>query len=215
MKQYGDIWLPDRDTHFISSAKKGKYQDRVFHTALKYMKGRDTFIDVGAHVGFFSLEAHREGFKEIISIEPDEENFECLNRNLEGKGSLLINEGVSCDHARLYSQKRDSKDNSGAISYIADYDGLPMCTLDDFSFPEIDRHRILIKIDVQGMEYEVIKGAESLIKQHRPVIIIECKHNGKWETKATDLLKEWGMVQLDKTGKDVIMGWKDAKDSSN
>ena len=64
-------------------------------------------------------------------------------------------------------------------------------TLDSYNFKTVD----LIKIDVEGHEFRVLKGGENTIKKYSPIIIIE--DNGsdeKWgkETGAIDLLKEMG-----------------------
>jgi hypothetical protein len=78
-----------------------------------------------------------------------------------------------------------------------------MHTLDSFSFENVD----LIKIDTEGFEVFVLRGAEQTIKQWKPVIVVEQKrdhsssHFGVPALSAVKLLREWGYkVALEQSG---------------
>lgn len=47
---------------------------------------------------------------------------------------------------------------------------VPQVTLDSYNFPDVD----IIKIDVEGYELEVLKGATKTIDTHRPIVQVEC-----------------------------------------
>ena len=140
--------------------------------------------DVGANVGTYSLYAALSGkVEQVIALEPESQNYAALNRNIalngqDGKiaaynvaasdrtrldrlhlstvatGYANHNFGASRDYNR---QDRVSAFRQGAVSY----------TLDDFiaafgaPFP---RH---IKVDVDGLEPEIIKGAAKTIADPR------------------------------------------------
>jgi hypothetical protein len=61
--------------------------------------------------------------------------------------------------------------NYGGLALRAAGEGedVPVLRLDDFSFPALE----LLKIDVEGMEIEVIDGAAATLARHRPIIYTE------------------------------------------
>jgi hypothetical protein len=80
--------------------------------------------------------------------------------------------------------------------------------LDSLNIDNVD----YIKIDCEGYEYRVLRGAEGTIKRCRPVVVIEQKPHDAYskdygQFAAIGLLQEWGMVKLDQVKDDWIMGW--------
>ena len=47
---------------------------------------------------------------------------------------------------------------------------VPQCTLDSYNFNDVD----IIKLDVEGYEFQVLEGSVNTIMQNRPIIQIEC-----------------------------------------
>ena len=84
-------------------------------------------------------------------------------------------------------------------------------TLDawDFAGERID----LLKIDVEGWEVQVVRGGERVIRECKPVVVVEQKPGhaeayGFGRRDAVDLLASWGAeVAWEKAG-DVCMRWK-------
>lgn len=225
MKQVAGIWLPDYDIHFEAYLKrspkidgKGTYQLDKLKAALYHVRNFECAIDVGAHVGLWTriLSKH---FNCVMAFEPVPQHIECFKRNLEdllgtverpGKVTLLpyaLGSHQATVHLCI------NIENSGA-SYVE-----PMTTmqvaheqhvvsfrdqyaLDSFPYPQVD----FIKIDVEGYELEVVKGAERTIKTHKPVIVVEQKNNaalkyGFRRTEAVSLLMKWGaQVMWEKAG---------------
>jgi len=77
-------------------------------------------------------------------------------------------------------------DYSGRDKQIL-YDNIQITTLDSFEFTNID----FIKIDVEGYQLKVIKGAEQTILKHKPYILIE--DNCKNTPAVTHLSNHFGM----------------------
>ena len=86
---------------------------------------------------------------------------------------------------------------------------IPMKTLDSYEFSDVD----LIKIDVEGYELQVVKGAAKTIAQSRPIIILEqrgceIKNFGECESgQALRYLDEMGMRRIWKIEHDWVLGW--------
>ena len=91
MKQVNGLWLPDSDTHFSGP----DYEIGTRQVVLGLTKERRLALDVGAHVGIWTCHLADE-FGEVISLEPNPENFECLQKNTEGMDNVTLrNEGAS------------------------------------------------------------------------------------------------------------------------
>ncbi len=83
-----------------------------------------------------------------------------------------------------------------------------MATLDSFDLTNVD----FIKIDTEGYEYFVLKGAEKTIKRDHPVIVVEQKESTKDRyglqfEQAVTLLKSWGAVWRGAISGDHILHW--------
>lgn len=230
MKFVKNTWLPDSDTHFENIMDdEGNYQKKQFDTTLKYiaLEQRGLFIDVGAHVGLWSRMAIKNGFREVLCLEPNEENFKCLQKNLTKIcktiecGVLMKNFGLSDKYEEIFL-KKGKDDNSGSISCIiseCDKCGTKlndkkakMQVFDDYfdvplEFAPYYINNVLIKIDVQGYETKVIHGMTDFIKAFKPIIIIEQWLDGKEDLEATRYCESLGMKILETIKKEVILGW--------
>ena len=210
MKFVKNTWLPDSDTHFENIMDdEGNYQKKQFDAVLKYIEpeNRGLFIDVGAHVGLWSRMAQKARFKEILAIEPDTKNYECLNANLD---ECFLSRLALSDERKSGKIESEKSDNSGA-NHLIDGEDFPVETFDRyFSFikDEFDlTKQTLIKIDVQGYEAKVVKRMTNFIKEYKPIIIVEQWLNGKEDLEATRYCQSLGMKILEKIQKEVILGW--------
>jgi len=138
-------------------------------------------VDVGANVGQFGLDIRRHGYKgELVSFEPVAETFDALLRTIKNRQPWkAIQLGLGSRESEL---TMNVSRNDGLSSSLLDMKNLHIS-----NFPEsevissqkvkissldiqlnklaIDPRSILLKIDVQGYEAEVLKGAsESLTK---------------------------------------------------
>ena len=146
---------------------------------LKIYTQSGTMIDIGANVGNHSVFLSKF-FRQIIAFEPHPRNFLLLQANSMLTGNILpFNTalGSSTGSANLSY----SDENMGAGS-IANDEGsksvtVPINTLDN----EIQLHDVqrivFMKLDVEGLECEVLKGAVSVIEKHKPAIAIEVLPN--------------------------------------
>jgi FkbM family methyltransferase len=158
----------------IDLRAKGCLEPRTTALFERMLRPGDTFVDVGAHVGFHSLLARRlvGDNGRIFSIEPQPYNCAKLLANAELNGFANITvvaaaAGDANDFIALKSQsKRDRSRltlagagvNDGALTFI-----VPKITL-SWLFKTYDLHRVtLLKIDVEGFELEVLQGARDTI----------------------------------------------------
>lgn len=149
--------------------------------ALDFCKQKRSVIDVGAHIGI-SVNHWASNFNYVYAFEPLQDHYDCLLRNT----SKLENLKTFCFAAGNFDGTTQgayrSLKNSGSFQMLDENYTQPKAEnkvrklvdiyvrkLDSFTFDHVD----LIKIDVEGWEYEVIEGAVETIKKHKPVLMIE------------------------------------------
>jgi FkbM family methyltransferase len=217
MFQHQGIWLPDGEKHFPDWMTrngeivngKGTYQIKKLREALKHVRQWRRAIDVGGHVGLWSM--HLAGrFTRLDAFEPMSQFRECFMKNIPR--AVSVDESLnlhSCALGSTLGQVRmvyNPKD-SGGTHVGAQGDAVEMRTLDSFLFPDVD----FIKIDCEGFELEVLKGAWRTISLSLPTIIVEQKPHklqANYGTKgapAVDYLKELGYRVAREMSGDYIM----------
>lgn len=149
-----------------------------------FLNEGDTFIDIGANVGLFTLLAAKKvGSKgSVICFEPAPITFERLTENVELNNFRNIdfrNIGLSDEIGELTFHISDngfdawnsfakSTDNNLAKSII-----VPTSTL-NFELKNVDKSKIkLIKIDVEGWEKFVLRGGRDLFIEFNPAVMVE------------------------------------------
>lgn len=215
------IYLPDGETHLVGWMDKageivdgkGTYQIKKLRAALSYVKNFRTAVDAGAHCGLWSMQLAKR-FQNVHAFEPVEAHRECFRKNLgfhydrvDFQDGIVLNPCALGDHEDMI--KITTEPTSSGDSRVDGNGDVPMHTLDLFNLQDAD----FIKIDTEGFELFVIKGAEETIKRCRPVMVVEQKGHGmKYfgfkQEEGVELLKSWGMVPMQPPmSGDWIMGW--------
>jgi len=147
-----------------------------------------TFVDVGANIGFYSLEAARivENGK-VYAFEPIPTTYDILVKNIKVnnvKTIIPVNMAVSDQNGKtqFFWNKRRRGDASMFKNKLASkHDALEVdtTTLDSYFKEAVGNMDVdFIKIDVEGAEALVIKGADSLLKSSKVKILLEfCPFN--------------------------------------
>jgi FkbM family methyltransferase len=180
----GRIWLKNRNGIFycgnniITVYTLNQFKEE--HIYPYFSIGDGAFIDVGAHIGKYAVKVGKNKPNKVIAIEPEEYNFTLLKKNVYKNGlsnTLLINKGVYSQKGKLSFYLSDK--GEGLHSIFQTDDTTTKTTIDvdtlDNIIDEINfKGKIdLIKIDVEGAEVEVVKGALKIIKENHPKLIIE------------------------------------------
>lgn len=140
------------------------------------------FIDVGANIGTSSVYAMLSGhFANLVAVEPEQTNFDLLTLNLRTNGlaeRATLHRAAMGDHEGKVTLHLDGK-NFGRHAIAADAPATPagtvavrMMTLDVAleSLPE-GQTVGLIKIDVEGHELDVLKGAPMALRAGVPILV--------------------------------------------
>jgi FkbM family methyltransferase len=173
MKLVKGWWLPDDDTHFENYITDGGYQTIHRTSILNYIKQfkneLNNVIDVGSHVGFWSKD-FTEQFKHVYAFEPMVEVRECYIKNITKSNYTLYPYGLGAEEKKVKIQYDPKETGNTFITQSVNRE-IEVYTLDRFEFNKID----YIKIDAEGYEIEVCKGALKLIERDKPFIHIEMK----------------------------------------
>ena len=151
-------------------------------------------LDIGAHTGIYSLAANNSIKKgQILSFEPHFLNFARLNLNLRGNGfstrTMFMNTVGKQNQIQPFSVMNniDYLTSGGKIGNIKNQFTTQIQTIAIDSFlDKTARNNVkLIKIDVEGNEYQCLQGMIETIKSSKPIIFFECiseKNNLEIET---------------------------------
>ncbi len=165
----------------------GFEQDEIIFLR-KFLKPADTFIDIGANIGLFSLHAAQiiSPKGRIYAFEPTPITFSRLKENIELNEFQNIitayNIGLSSNKGKLFlNVSTDGHDawNTFAQNSEISFDKkieINVTTLDSYLAENniYSKDIALIKMDVEGWEMEVLKGAKELLsKQDAPVFMVE------------------------------------------
>jgi len=166
--RYGPLVLDSvHDKKMWQVFRRGGYpNEELLVLAKQFLTPESVAVDVGAHIGTFAISLAE--ISQVVAFEPAPETFSLLEHNTKkAKGIFdLRNIGLAARSGTATLVERNAT-NAGAQTLAPDGD-LPISTLDteiaDASF---------IKIDVEGMEMEVLRGASRLISRCRPVVVFE------------------------------------------
>lgn len=129
----------------------------------------DVCVDVGAHVGTFSLCAADRGAKKVYAFEPNPENYANLVRNIEVNKFrdviIPFQSAVVGNSTTKRATLRRAGSNNGqySIMYKDLYQGAEVDAMDlwDFIVHEIPGKVDYLKIDIEGGEWDLFEAPEA------------------------------------------------------
>jgi methyltransferase, FkbM family len=135
-------------------------------------------VEVGANIGAHTVElarlAGRDG--EVHAFEPQRIVFQalCANLALNQRTNVFARQaavGAKSGTIAVPHLDPSARDNFGGVSLreVTFGESVPLIALDSLDLPACH----LLKVDVEGMEVDVLKGGEQLIETHRPIMYIE------------------------------------------
>lgn len=228
--------IPAKAKLFFNQYIKGEFPDPVFSfiwlhrfneedltfILLKYLKPGMTFLDVGAHIGYFSmLASYLVGPKgKVHSFEVTPRTFEGLKVNVESLGNVKANLKAVWskpkvitfrDYGPFYAPCNSFTEGKIAPNILKTLTPVlwktKAITLDDYC-KENKLKPDFVKIDVESAEYEVLKGMMKIIKKYRPIISIEVGDRDILNTKGSKanikLMEDLGYRTLNFKNGDIV-----------
>jgi FkbM family methyltransferase len=160
----------------------GEFAEVENRLLVHVLRPGDWAVDIGANIGTVTLPMARAVGSEgrIVAFDPQRLVFQTLCTNLALNGVTNVDAqplAVSDRREMVSIPALDplSPHNFGAVAVIDEIgtptESVPAIPLDEWVLPKCR----LIKIDVEGMEHAVLRGAENTIGRHRPLIYFEAK----------------------------------------
>lgn len=143
----------------------------------KYCSQKRVVVEAGGNAGFY-VKKYSKLFETVYTFEPENLNFQCLVENVPEKNVIKIQSCLGYD--RNLVDLVMSRRNIGMYHVSLESTGqIPTLRIDDLNLQICD----LIHLDIEGFEYEALRGAEDTIKRTRPVIALEwMNHSAKFGT---------------------------------
>lgn len=190
-------WFTTESIRFRIRALKARFRDQraEFNAIRQHLRPGDIACDVGANKGSFIYWLScwcRDG--RVVAFEPQPE----LARALVNVCRAIQLSNVNVEAKAVYSHSGDQDlfvpeghQPGASLTQLAKEAesfttlSVPVVTLDEY-FDASDRVTLL-KIDVEGAEFGVLKGAERILRQHAPLLVFECEDRHLAPGKMEDL----------------------------
>ncbi|WP_310446586.1 FkbM family methyltransferase [Thiobacillus sp.] len=177
------VSLSYRETLGLSSLLYGTFEKAELNFVSRYVRQGDTAFDIGANVGIFSVVLGASVGKSghVAAIEPVFENVARLKKNLakndlDNVYVMPLALGASEGRLLLNLAKDAAYHSLGVVEKAFRADGdvfVEVRRLDDV-WMEMGRPVVsFVKIDVEGAESDVLRGAEAFLKACCPMLLIE------------------------------------------
>lgn len=173
------VHFPEREMRFLGGLPAGAC---------------DIAVDVGAATGSYAWILNRIS-RQVFAFEPGEAHHRALSLVQGGTRIELVKAAVGATEGtvNMYTPGEDTHAlHSATLSKVNPVAGqadvtvrqVPQISLDSYFLGKRDTGRSidLLKVDVEGYEFDVFRGAEGLIKRHHPLIIceIEARHDPEY-----------------------------------
>jgi len=165
------------DDEFVGRSLEayGEFSEDEVSVFDKVLSGDDIAIEVGSNIGALTVPMARR-CRKVYAFEPQPDNFSMLLRNLKDNNLGNVETGNCALGSRCGITHIPYLDSLGHHNYGRVEVGDSGCTvtmqrLDDMI--DADDRIKFIKIDVEGHELEVLKGAAGIIMRDRPVLYVE------------------------------------------
>jgi len=182
------VILPAGMDIYLTGGKTHDSELRLTRWLLKHLSSGQTFVDIGAHFGYFSLlAAELVGEKgQVFALEAAQGTFDILQNNTSDCAPIqAFHKAVSdtpgtltfYEFPVLFSEYNTL--NASQFEHEAWYKNNPpqsieveAITLDHF-FQQQTAQPTCIKIDAEGAELQILQGAEQLLRRTNPTLIME------------------------------------------
>lgn len=182
----------------------GVYEPLMIKLFKEKIKPGDIVVDVGAHIGYHTLSASKWVGKsgKVYSFEPEKNNFALLSSNVKinnCKNVILVNKAAAevNKKAELFISPNNEAHHSLVDNGGQERISVEAVSLDEF-FGKRSKNIAVVKMDVEGGEYSVVKGMKNILKENRRLTLftefspLALKKAGNSPSGYLNLLKSYG-----------------------
>ncbi|HKW98709.1 MAG TPA: FkbM family methyltransferase [Bryobacteraceae bacterium] len=184
--------------------RTGEWQPEIWQSLAPSLSEGSVFLDVGAHIGYFSMKAAKRVGKtgRVLAFEPNPETLKLLRDNVAAnRTENVIVEPIACtDREQTLTLYAAPEINTGASSLALHNASISPAEaprpynvrgrpIDDV-IRELNLTRVdAIKVDVEGAEVSVLRGALETLRRFHPKLVVEVvpEQLASFHTTADDL----------------------------
>lgn len=203
MKQVGDWFVPDH----MKTAGNHVRRSAAIEAAMSYLPTdrREIAVQAGGHIGIWPKRLS-EYFKYVFTWEPMWENFQCLIPNCGDIPNVFAKQGCLGDTNTtlhmVYSPKNTGK------HYVTQRNTEHETTVERLDDVEKVYRLDALFLDVEGYELSVLKGAQRLISEFKPLILTEqnglASRFGVKDFEIDGWLMQYGYSRAERWEEDII-----------
>ncbi len=162
-----------------SILEKGIWESNETAATKKILKSDWVVFDIGANIGYFTLLMSKLVGKNgyVYCFEPTTYGYNRLKKNIRLNPEFLLHNIVvnkkglsSCTENKI--EALESRFSARLLAH-SEKELIEFITLDDYVASKNIQKVDFIKIDVDGYDYEVIKGGCKILKKFRPIVMAE------------------------------------------
>lgn len=154
-RMYLPTWSMSGSETYYTGAQLDWGTEELF---FKHVDRSGTFVDVGSHIGYYSLYACPI-MQKVVAVEPDARAFKALSNNI-------------APYANIDSVNLAMMEKSGVLKFRGESHEEEMVCEPLDSLPQLGRVTG-IKVDVDGNDFSVLLGARKTIETHQSLVITE------------------------------------------
>ncbi len=174
---HGTFWIDPVSLLGIALTNQGEHEHGMVQTLEKFLKSGDTFVDLGANEGYFTVIGARlcgaEG--RVLAIEPQHRLLPVIEQNLKLNGLAhveVLNAAISDQRGTATLHLTASTNSGGSGFHRHSKYKLPTQEIGTLTLEEaLDAQKLeqvdLMKVDIEGFEYEALLGSTKVFEQHR------------------------------------------------
>jgi FkbM family methyltransferase len=217
VEEFEGNFLIDKSSHLFGLiVVHGCYESQLAEKCCRYIDPNKDAIDIGANVGFYSVLFAKKiaHDSKVLSIEPTKSTFDKLTFNLRENGVgdkvIAFNGAVSDTLGKIEINVIPGKEEYSSLNPINHFavEGQKYvsyeveCLTIDLLVEKYKLAPGFIKCDVEGAENLVLLGSKQVLKEHRPIILVEVsdpslRQNGSSAKTVIDFITSNGYKVVD------------------
>jgi FkbM family methyltransferase len=166
----------------LALATFGEYCDAEVQIMTRYLNNESVYLDIGTNIGYHALAINKYVGCAVQCFEPHPDHFTIAAYNCRDKPIRIYNTALGNSNGKITMKRFDPEvqGNYGEIKVDENNEGIEVTMIKLDQLEELARVDVM-KIDVEGFEFQVLQGSLETILKHKPVIFYEAIEKEAWD----------------------------------
>ena len=182
----GKIWSRQHEEKLVEKLLREMLVEEIYVTSDFPIKHGDIVLDIGSHLGVFTLLALQRGASRVICMEPEPENVLLFKRSFRNEletGKVVLIDAAAwkeigtLQFATQPSLEEADKSARGQVSESIDHGISVRAVTIDSVVEELGLESVdFLKLDIEGAEADALKGTLTTLRTHKPNMAVAVYH---------------------------------------